>query len=275
MEKIALPKSIKIEELKGHRAIFTVEPLYPGYGTTVGNALRRILLSSLPGAAITNVKFEGATHEFSTIPFVKEDVVDILLNLKQVRLKLHTDEPVTLTLNCSGEMNVTAGDIDKNSDVEIANPKLHIATLTDKAAKLTIELTVAKGRGYIPVEAREKEKLPLGTIAIDSIYTPIKNVNFTTEHVRVEQMTNYDKLIFDVTTDGTIDPVDAIKQSAAILVDHFNFMLDLDSAETTAKEEKEEADDVAETAEATEETSDEDKPKKKKSKKADKEEKAE
>lgn len=225
MESLPLPKTLTQQTERGNRAMFTIEPLYPGYGMTVGNALRRVLLSSLSGGAITAVKFEGATHEFSTLPYVKEDVVDILLNLKQVRLKLHTDEPCTVKLEMSGEGVATAGDITGDSNVEVVNPKQHIATLTDKAAKFALELTVEKGRGYVPVENREKERLPLGTIALDAIYTPMKNVNFTNENVRVGQMTNYDKLVLDITTDGTITPADALEQATKILVDHFQFVL--------------------------------------------------
>ncbi len=226
METLPLPKALTITSERGNRATFSMEPLYPGYGMTVGNALRRVLLSSLPGAAITAVQFEGATHEFSTLPYVKEDVVDILLNLKQVRLKFHGDEPATVRIEFTGEGNVTAGDITGDSNVEVVNPKQHIATLTDKAAKLVLDLTVATGRGYVPVESREKERLPLGTIALDSIFTPMKNVNFTNENVRVGQMTNYDKLNLDVTTDGTITPTAAVEQATKILVEHFQFVLD-------------------------------------------------
>lgn len=225
METLPLPKSLTLADDRGQRAVFTIEPLYPGYGMTVGNALRRVLLSSLPGAAITSVKFEAVTHEFSTLPYVKEDVVDIILNLKQVRLRMHNDEPVTISLESSGAKNVTAADIKATSDVEVVNPKQHIATLTDSAAKLSLELTVGKGRGYVPVENREKERLPLGTIAIDAIYTPVKNVNFTNANVRVGQMTNFDKLSLDITTDGTITPTEALTQATTILVDHFQFVL--------------------------------------------------
>ncbi len=225
MESLPLPKSLTLADDHGQRAVFTIEPLYPGYGMTIGNALRRVLLSSLPGAAITSVKFEGVSHEFSTLPYVKEDVVDIILNLKQVRLRMHSDEPVMIVLESSGAKSVTAADIKTTSDVEVVNPKQHIATLTDPAAKLTLELTVGKGRGYVPVENREKERLPLGTIAIDAIYTPVKNVNFTNANVRVGQMTNFDKLNLDITTDGTITPAAALTQATTILVDHFQFVL--------------------------------------------------
>ncbi len=201
--------------------MFTISPCYPGYGTTLGNALRRVLLSSLPGAAITAVRIKGVDHEFSTIEHVKEDVVDILLNLKKVRLKVYSDEAVQITLTVNGKKKVSAKDFGKNSDVEVISTDCHIATLTDAAAKMEITAIVQKGRGYIPVEARENEKLDVGFMALDAVYTPVRNVNFKMEHVRVEQMTNYDKLLLDVTTDGTLSPEDAVKQASSILVDHF------------------------------------------------------
>lgn len=264
MESVPLPKNISISEEQANRAVFTIEPLYPGYGMTVGNALRRVLLSSLPGGAITSVKFEDASHEFSTLPYVKEDVVDIILNLKQVRLRLFTDEPVKITLKAHGAKTVTAGDISASSDVEVVNPKQVIATLTDDAGKLDMELTVVRGRGYVPVENREKEKLDIGTIAIDSIFTPIKNVNFTTAHVRVEQITNFDKLILDITTDGTISPSEALQQAAVIMVNHFTFVADgvagaAQTVEATTAAAGEKVDEDADQAE--------DKPKKKARKK--------
>lgn len=264
MESLPLPKSLTVTSARGNRATFIMEPLYPGYGMTVGNALRRVLLSSLPGAAIIAVSFEGATHEFSTLPYVKEDVVDILLNLKQIRLKFHGDEPTTVRVEVTGEGNVTAGDIKGDSNVEVVNPKQHIATLTDKAAKLVMDLTVGTGRGYVPVETREKERLPLGTIALDAIYTPMKNVNFSNENVRVGQMTNYDKLILDVTTDGTITPAAAVEQATKILVEHFQFVLD------NAKGTEEEA--MAEPEATTDEAVAEEPKKKTRKKKAETEE---
>lgn len=222
MEPLPLPKQFSVtNEAEANSRTFMVEPCYPGYGTTLGNALRRVLLSSLPGAAITAVKIENVEHEFSTLPHVAEDVVTMLLNLKGVRFRLHSDETVTLTLDASGERVVTAGDISKNAQAEVVNPDHVIATLTDPKARLTMDLTVGAGRGYVPVENREKERLPLGTIAVDSTYTPVKNVTFDVEHVRVEQITNYDKLKITVSTDGTLSPVEAVRQAATILVDHF------------------------------------------------------
>lgn len=221
---IQLPNQIQSQQLEPARSLFTIAPCYPGYGTTLGNALRRVLLSSLPGGAITAVHIKGVDHEFSTMEHVKEDVVDILLNLKKIRLKVFSDEAVRIQLSVSGKKKVTAKDFEKNSEVQVMNPDCHIATLTDAAAKFELTAITQKGRGYIPVEARENEKLEVGFMALDAIYTPIRNVNFKTEHVRVEQMTNYDKLLLDVTTDGTVTPEAAVTQACQILVDHFSLV---------------------------------------------------
>lgn len=221
---IQLPSQIQSQSLETNHSLFTIAPCYPGYGTTLGNALRRVLLSSLSGGAITAVKIKGVDHEFSTMEHVKEDVVDILLNLKKVRLKVFSDEPIEVQLNISGKKKVTAKDFTKHSEVEVFNPDAHIATLTDPAAHLELTVIAQNGRGYIPVEAREHEKLEVGYMALDAVYTPVRNVNFKTEHVRVEQMTNYDKLLLDVTTDGTITPEQAFTQACQILVDHLSLL---------------------------------------------------
>ncbi len=210
MENIQLPKKVAFEELGQNKYRVTMEPLYPGYGVTLGNSLRRILLSSLPGAAVTAVKIRGVDHEFSTIPNVKEDVIEIILNLKQLRMKVHTDQPVKLEMKVKGEKAVTAADFKKNSDVEIVNPGLHLATLDNKSAELDMEVTVNTGRGYVPVEQRENEKLEIGVIAVDAIYTPMKSVNYDIRNVRVGQITNYDGLILTLETDGTVKGKDAI-----------------------------------------------------------------
>jgi len=227
MEYISLPTTIEVQPSSAdqHKADIIVSPCYPGYGTTLGNALRRVLLSSLPGAAITAIKIKGVDHEFSAMEHVKEDAVEIILNMKTIRLRLHSDEPVEITLEASGEKVVTAADFKKNSQVEIVNPDVVIATLTDKAAKIQIRAVVQHGRGYVPVESREGENLEVGYIAIDSIYTPVRNVNYKTEHVRVGQMTNYDKLILTITTDGTMSPANAFQSSAQILVEQFQSLL--------------------------------------------------
>lgn len=223
--EITLPNQISVDAQEGdNHAIVTVSPCYPGYGTTLGNALRRVLLSSLPGAAVTSVKIKGADHEFSTIDHIKEDVVEIILNLKTLRFQLHSDEPVEMTLKKDGEGVVTAGDFEKNDAVEVVNTDAKIATITDKAGALEMKITVENGRGYVPVEERDSEQLEIGTIAVDAIYTPIRTVNFRTEHVRVGQMTNYDKLFLDITTDGTVTPQQAFQMASAILVDHFQVL---------------------------------------------------
>jgi DNA-directed RNA polymerase subunit alpha len=189
-------------------------------GMTLGNSLRRVILSSLPGAAVTAVKIDGVAHEFSTIPNVKEDVVQIILNLKQLRIRLHSEEEY-ISLSASGAGEVKAKDIKGNSNVEIANPDLHIATLDNKNAKLEMEIRLEQGRGFVPIEKREGEKLGVGMIAIDALYAPIRRVRYNVEPTRVGQMTDLDKLIIEIETDGTVTPKEALEQSAEILVDHF------------------------------------------------------
>ncbi len=212
----------KINE-KENTSTFIIEPLLPGYGMTIGNSLRRVLLSSLPGSAITWVKIAGTTHEFSSIPGVKEDIVDIILNLKGLKVKLLSEEEAVLKLNAKGPGVVTAKDFSKNAQVEIPDSKYHIATL-DKNGKLNIEATIKNGRGYVTVEQRKDEKLPLGTIAIDSIFTPIKKVHYEVDNTRVGGMTNYDKLTINLTTDGTINPDQAMHTAAKILTEHFDIV---------------------------------------------------
>lgn len=223
--------NIEIVELstQGSRSVgkFVVEPLERGFGTTLGNSMRRVLLSSLPGYAITSVKIDGVLHEFSTIPHVKEDVTEIVLNLKNVILKIHSEEAKTLYIKANGEGEITAGDIEHDSDVEILNPELHIAYL-DEGANVVMELTADNGRGYVPCD-RNKQimELPIGTIAIDSIYTPVLKVNYTVENTRVGQQTDLDKLILDVETDGTIPADEAASLAAKILNEHLNLFVDL------------------------------------------------
>jgi len=221
MEKIPLPKKVSFQDLGNNKYQVVMEPLYPGYGVTLGNSLRRILLSSLPGAAVVAVKIKGVDHEFSTVPNVKEDVIELILNLKQLRLKLHNDQPVKLELKVKGEKVVTGADFKKNSDVEVVNPDLHIATLDSKGAELDMEVIVTSGRGYVPVEQRENEKLEIGMIAVDAIYSPVRMVNYEIKSVRVGQITNYDELILTLETDGTLSGEDAIDQASFILMEHF------------------------------------------------------
>jgi DNA-directed RNA polymerase subunit alpha len=216
---------VEINEKKDY-ARFLVEPLESGYGITLGNSLRRVLLSSLPGAAVTSVKIEGVLHEFSSIPGVMEDVTDIILNLKMLALKVYSDEPQVVWLEATGEGEVTAADIQLNSEVEILNPELHIATL-DSGAKLSMEITVEKGRGYRPSEKNRKEEHVIGVIPVDSIFSPIKKVNYTVTDTRVGQITDYDKLTLEVWTDGTILPDEAVSLSAKILNDHFKLFIGL------------------------------------------------
>jgi len=243
METIFLPT--KIEFKRGDNAnqgILILEPLFHGYGTTVGNALRRVLLSSLTGAAVTSMKIKGTQHEFSAINGVLEDVLEIVLNLKQLRLKLFTDEPIVLKLVKKGEGEVLAKDIKKDANVEIINKDLKIATITDKNTELDMELTVQKGRGFDTTENRDKENLPVGTIAIDAIYTPIKDVGFKVENTRIGQITNYDKLILNLETDGTISPEESITFAAKLLIDHFSILASqfstpaIEKTESTAEE---------------------------------------
>ncbi|MBI4215101.1 MAG: DNA-directed RNA polymerase subunit alpha, partial [Parcubacteria group bacterium] len=182
---------------------------------------RRVLLSSMQGAAVTALKLKGVLHEFSTIPHVKEDFIEILLNFKQLRIKSYSDQEVKLHLSVSGEKEVLAGDIEKSSDAEVMNKDLKLFTTTDKHAKVELELFVNKGLGYLPTENREKEKMEIGTIAIDAIFTPIRNVGYKVENVRVGQMTNYERLVLEVETDGTIEPMEAIMKSSEILLGHF------------------------------------------------------
>jgi len=219
---INLPE-LKEEKTTDNSAQFTVEPLYPGYGMTLGNSIRRVLLSSLAGSAITAVKIEGVSHEFSTISGVREDIIEIILNLKQVRFTNPNEEPTTLTLKKVGGV-VTAGDITSVNGVEVVNPKLVIANLDNAKSKFEMEIIVEQGRGYVPVESQSGEKLPIGMIAIDAIYTPIRRVRYNVQNTRVGQMTNLDKLVLEVETDGTITPREAVMQAAEVLVGHFQVL---------------------------------------------------
>ncbi|MFE5206523.1 DNA-directed RNA polymerase subunit alpha [Bacillus cereus] len=205
---------------------FVIEPLERGYGTTLGNSLRRILLSSLPGAAVTAIQIDGVLHEFSTVEGVVEDVTTIILNLKKLALKIYSEEEKTLEIDVQGEGIVTAADITHDSDVEILNPDLHIATLA-KNAHFRMRLTAKRGRGYTPADANKSEDQPIGVIPIDSIYTPVSRVTYQVEKTRVGQVANYDKLTLDVWTDGSIGPKEAISLGAKILTEHLNIFVGL------------------------------------------------
>ncbi len=226
MENILLPSKMTFAgSEKANASVLTIEPLHHGYGTTVGNALRRVLLSSLEGAAVTSVKIKGAQHEFSTVEGVKEDVLQIILNLKQLRMRVHTNEPVTLTINVSGKLGeVTGADIDANADVEIANPDHVLATLTDKKAEFTAEIVVKRGRGYVPTENQETVGNDIGVIAIDAMYSPVVSVGMKVENTRVGEITNYDKLIMDIQTDGTITVQEAVVDAVKVLLNHYNWI---------------------------------------------------
>jgi len=224
MQAIPLPNQAKVTDLGNNKYGVTLEPIYPGYGVTIGNAMRRVLLSSMPGAAITSVKIKFVDHEFSTIPNIKEDVIQIILSLKQLRVKSHSHEPVKLSLKAKGEKVVTAANITETDQVEVINKDLHIATLDNKNSELDMELTIEQGRGYVPVEARENLKPEVGVIAIDAIYTPIRAVHFDVSNVRVGQLTNYDKLEIVMETDGSLNGQEASDIAAHILVDHFTML---------------------------------------------------
>ena len=205
---------------------YVIEPLERGYGTTLGNSLRRVLLSSLPGTAVTSIRISGIQHEFSTIPGVKEDVTEIVLNIKRIIARLHSDEPKTVYIEASGECEVTAGDIKADGEVEILNPELHIATLGPDAS-LSMELTLDHGRGYVPADKNKNPQQIIGTIPVDSIYTPVLKVNYAVENTRVGNQTDFDKLTLEVWTDRTITPRDAVSLGAKILVDHFTLFTDM------------------------------------------------
>ena len=217
---------------------FVVEPLERGYGITLGNSLRRIMLSSLPGAAVSQVKIEGVLHEFSSIPGVKEDVTEIIMNLKSLAIKNHSsdNEPKTAYIECEGKGVVTAADIQADQDIEILNPDLVIATLSGgKESKLYMELTITKGRGYVSAEKNKSEDLPIGVIAIDSIYTPVERVNMSVANTRVGQVTDFDKLTLDVYTNGTLAPDEAVSLAAKVLSEHLSLFIDLSENAKTAE----------------------------------------
>ncbi|MFC1655542.1 DNA-directed RNA polymerase subunit alpha [Patescibacteria group bacterium] len=220
-EEIGIPK-FKSQSKGDHHMVFTLGPLPPGYGMTVGNALRRVLLSSLPGACVTGIKIQGVTHQYSTIKGVKDSILDITLNLKKLHIQKETKEPSTIELNVSKTGVVTAKDIKTSSDVKIMNPDLYITTIEGKSTKLKIEMRVEKGVGYVPAAQRIKEEKDPNMIVLDSIYTPVIKVRYDVEDTRVGQMTNLDKMTLEIQTDGTISPEDALKFSSNIVVSYFS-----------------------------------------------------
>jgi DNA-directed RNA polymerase subunit alpha len=226
MQNIALPKKIEFKPgASAQEGTVTVEPLFPGYGMTLGNSLRRVLLSSLPGAAVVGVKVKGASHEFMALPHVKEDVLEIVLNLKQLRLKIYTEEEVRLELKVKGKKTVTVGDIAKNSQAEVKNPGLVLAHITDDAGSLEMEIFVHEGRGYRMTEGTKRENREIGYIELDSVYSPVILVSISVENTRVGKMTNWDKLVLNIKTDGTISPEEAFNEAVKVLVDQYSSLL--------------------------------------------------
>ncbi len=229
MIEIEKPTINKYIDEDGNYGKFVVEPLERGYGTTLGNALRRILLSSLPGAAVTSVKIDGVLHEFSTIPGVKEDVTEIILNLKKLAIRLNGENTKRVIINAVGPKEVTAADIIGDSDLEIFNPELHIATLEENAT-LVMEINMARGRGYVPADMNKDENTPISVIPTDSIFTPVRKVNFTVENTRVGQVTDYDRLVLEIWTDGSITPDEGVSIGAKIMQEHLNLFIQLTDA---------------------------------------------
>lgn len=224
MENILLPSKMYFTPgERAHEAVLTIEPLHHGYGTTVGNSLRRVLLSSLPGAAVTAMKIKGVQHEFSAVTGVKEDVLEIMLNLKQMRMKVHSEEPVTLKLTANKAGELTASAIAPNADVEIQNGDLVLCTLTDDIA-FEMDITVSRGRGYLPTEEREHATTEIGVIAIDAMFSPVRQVGIRVENTRVGEITNYDKLMLNILTDGTVSPQEAVEHATKILLNHVTWI---------------------------------------------------
>lgn len=222
---IPLPLSPKVVEKKGNFAVIEIEALYPGYGITIGNALRRVLLSSLEGAAVTQVIIKGVPHEFSTIAGVAEDAIMLMINIRQLRFKLIGDDSQTCVLKAKGEKEVTGKDLEIPSQLELVNPEAHIADLTSKSAKLEMEIKVERGTGYLSKEVRGgKNKLEIGAIAVDAMFTPVKRVGFKSQNMRVGDRTDFDKVIFEIETDGTVTPETAFARAAEILVQHFELL---------------------------------------------------
>ncbi len=233
------PRVVSEEEFKG---VYEIDALAPGYGHTLGNSIRRVLLSSLPGAAITRVQIGGVSHEFSTLPDVKEDMISLLLNLKQMRFLMHSDDPQTIRLSIHGVKKVTAKDFEAPTQIEIVNKETPIATLTSKDAKLEIEARVERGLGYVPREVLEKEKSDIGSLTLDAVFTPIRRVNYEVENMRVGERTDYNRLRFTIETDGTILPREALSRSIGILMEQLgalSFLQEEQKAEEVLEEEKE------------------------------------
>ena len=237
IKSIALPQHITIHSESDRVARIQIDGCHPGYGTTLGNAIRRVMLSSLPGAAVTTVKIANVQHEFSTMEGVLEDVIEISLNIKQLRFKMHNDEPMTVKLKAKGAKEIKGKDLKLPDGIELVSPDVHIATITNKSTELEMDMVVEKGYGYVPAEENNTEKLPIGTIAVDAVYTPIQMVKFEVEAMRIGERTDFNRLHMDIETDGSITPEEAFVQSADILAQHFIFLRDdLKPAEQLKKE---------------------------------------
>jgi DNA-directed RNA polymerase subunit alpha len=239
--KIILPSKPKVIHEEGFSGVYEIDGLYPGYGHTLGNSLRRIILSSIPGASITSVKIGGVSHEFSTINGVKEDVINIILNLKKVRVKMLTDEPQTIEIKVKGVKDVTAGDIIVPGQVEILNPEQHIASITDKNVEFTVEIKVESGLGYIPKEVIQKEKVEIGVIATDAIFTPIRRVNYEVENMRVGDRTDFNKLRVFIETDGTLTAKEALEKSIVTMIEQLKAIVGFQEEVIEEKELKSDA----------------------------------
>jgi len=245
-KQVLLPSKPRIVSEEGFSGTYEIDGLYPGYGHTLGNSLRRIILSSLPGVAITSVKIAGVDHEFSAVPGVKEDVITLILNLKKVRIKMLTDEPQTIELKIKGIKDVTAGDIEVPGQVEILNPDLYIASVGSKTADLSIEMKIEKGLGYVPKEILQKDRTEIGHIALDAIFSPIRRVNYEVENMRVGDRTDFNKIKLFIETDGTITPKEALEESILIMISQLKAIVGFKEPEIVVKEVKEEEGDSKE-----------------------------
>ncbi len=228
MQSISLPQKPKYTIIDDKTGLFEIDGCYPGYGTTLGNAIRRVLLSSMPGAAVTSVKIKNAKHEFSTLPSVKEDIIQIILNLKQVRFRMFDEGPISITLKAKGEKIITAASIECPSNLEVVNRDAHIATITGAKGELEMELEVSSGIGYVPVEQQLRRDKEVGVIALDAIYTPVRRVNYTISNMRIGKKTDYEKISLEVATDGSITPIEAFTQAVEILVKQFSELVEME-----------------------------------------------
>lgn len=238
---VTLPSKPRVVKEEDNHGVFEIDGLFPGYGHTLGNSLRRIILSSLPGAAITQVKIDGVEHEFSTLEGVKEDVITILLNLRRVRLNLHSDEPMTVSLKAKGVGPVTAADIEAPTQVEVLNKDQHICEVTNKSAKVNIEMTIERGMGYVPREVHQKDKVEIGTIAMDAVFTPIRRANYEVENMRVGDRTDYNRLRIIIETDGTYTPKEALEKSIEIMIHQLKSIIGFQDQHNEVAAPKEEA----------------------------------